>query len=233
MASTSGTSWVTSCVFAPVRITASGTPWASVMTWCLLPSFRRSVGFGPVCAPLKRLGPMRSRPPPVTSQVCRLRAVWLGAKHGASARRQLAAKRVGIASRSCRSRSPAPWAGSPTGCRSAARRRRPPAPAVVEGWAPAVRAWRSLGSNGAMSAHSASGRSGSAIRLGQPPSAPGRFVTPSNSRVTGRTTRSSGHHCRSTGRPANDHCQRSGDAGLHCSRRAEGLPSDASGHVSP
>jgi hypothetical protein len=26
------------------------------------------------------------------------------------------------------------------------------------------------------------------------------------SRVTGRTTKSSGHHCRSTGRPANDHC---------------------------
>ncbi|ALX44668.1 hypothetical protein AQ610_19230 (plasmid) [Burkholderia humptydooensis] len=34
--------------FAAVRMTASGMPCASTMRWCLLPSLRRSVGFGPV-----------------------------------------------------------------------------------------------------------------------------------------------------------------------------------------
>ncbi|SDE52632.1 hypothetical protein SAMN05421548_1693, partial [Paraburkholderia lycopersici] len=45
---TSDSSCVMSWRFAPVRMTASGMPCASTMRWCLLPSLRRSVGFGPV-----------------------------------------------------------------------------------------------------------------------------------------------------------------------------------------
>ena len=47
-----------------------------------LPSIRR---IRPRLRLLKRLGSMRSRPPPVTSRVCRFRAVRLNAQHGAAA----------------------------------------------------------------------------------------------------------------------------------------------------
>lgn len=49
--STSGSSCVTSCSFAPVIVVANGVPSPSAMTWCLVPAFRRSVGFGPVFSP--------------------------------------------------------------------------------------------------------------------------------------------------------------------------------------
>lgn len=48
IASTSASSCVMSLQFAAVKMTASGMPCASTMRWCLLPSLRRSVGFGPV-----------------------------------------------------------------------------------------------------------------------------------------------------------------------------------------
>src|SRR5262245_44924682 len=51
MASTNGSSWVTSLVFALVTLAARGMPWPSVTMWCLLPNLLRSVGLGPVFSP--------------------------------------------------------------------------------------------------------------------------------------------------------------------------------------
>ena len=56
-ASTSGSSWVTSCRLAPVTVTAiAARPEPSVSRWCFVPPFRRSTGLGPVRAPQKRRG---------------------------------------------------------------------------------------------------------------------------------------------------------------------------------
>ena len=52
MASMSGMSWVTSWRLPPVRVTARGTPPASLIRWCLLPGRPRSTGLGPTLAPL-------------------------------------------------------------------------------------------------------------------------------------------------------------------------------------
>lgn len=61
IASTSGSSWVTSCALAPVSRQASGMPLASVIRWCLLPSLRRSTGLGPVFSPPKAPAARQSR----------------------------------------------------------------------------------------------------------------------------------------------------------------------------
>ena len=50
IASTRSTIGTTSGTFAAVVVAVRGTPWASVITWCLLPFFRRSTGLGPVSA---------------------------------------------------------------------------------------------------------------------------------------------------------------------------------------
>ncbi len=42
---------MTSLRFPPVSDTASGMPWVSVMTWCLLPGRARSTGLGPLFGP--------------------------------------------------------------------------------------------------------------------------------------------------------------------------------------
>ncbi len=47
IASISGSNWVTSLRFAPVRIALTETPLASTRMWCLEPNRARSVGFGP------------------------------------------------------------------------------------------------------------------------------------------------------------------------------------------
>ena len=39
---------MTSLRFSPVSDTASGMPWPSVRTWCLLPGRARSTGLGPL-----------------------------------------------------------------------------------------------------------------------------------------------------------------------------------------
>ena len=51
IASTSGSDWVMSGALAFVSLAAKGIPRASVMIWCLLPNFLRSVGLGPVASP--------------------------------------------------------------------------------------------------------------------------------------------------------------------------------------
>lgn len=51
MASIRGSNWVTSLRLPPVRITASGVPWPSVIRWCFDPDRARSTGLGPVWSP--------------------------------------------------------------------------------------------------------------------------------------------------------------------------------------
>lgn len=43
-----GSNCVTSLRFPPVSDAASGMPWPSVRTWCLLPGRARSTGLGPL-----------------------------------------------------------------------------------------------------------------------------------------------------------------------------------------
>ncbi len=50
-ASTRGSSWVTSCRFAPVTAVARGVPAPSVRAWCFVPGLARSTGLGPVASP--------------------------------------------------------------------------------------------------------------------------------------------------------------------------------------
>src|ERR1700741_4297271 len=54
-ASSSGNAWVESWQFAPFSSIANGMPRPSQIKWRLLPRLARSVGFGPVCGPQKRL----------------------------------------------------------------------------------------------------------------------------------------------------------------------------------
>ena len=61
MASTNACNCMTSWRLAPVRITASGMPCASVMRWCFEPGRAQSVGFAPVFDLRPRLGLKRSR----------------------------------------------------------------------------------------------------------------------------------------------------------------------------
>ncbi len=108
---------------APLRMTASGMPCASTMRWCLLPSLRRSVGFGPVffppawreltsCRRWHALNLFRPggavRPAPFRGYV---------AIHRPSAMRRA------VPSRPCLSRSPFLAAAGSTQCPSAARTR--------------------------------------------------------------------------------------------------------------
>jgi hypothetical protein len=51
MAFSSGSSWVTSLWLPPVRRTASGVPWSSVIRWRLEPARPRWAGEGPVWIP--------------------------------------------------------------------------------------------------------------------------------------------------------------------------------------
>ncbi|GAA3596215.1 hypothetical protein GCM10022295_91490 [Streptomyces osmaniensis] len=52
MASSRGSSWVTSLRLPPVSRTASGVPCPSVIKWCFEPARPRSTGDGPVWLPL-------------------------------------------------------------------------------------------------------------------------------------------------------------------------------------
>ena len=47
----SGANSLTSWMLAAVTLEASGMPWPSVITWCLLPGLARSTGLGPVFSP--------------------------------------------------------------------------------------------------------------------------------------------------------------------------------------
>lgn len=83
IASTSGSSWVTSFRFAPVRIALTGTPLASTRIWCLEQGRPRSVGFGPVLRSPQRLVPTTNRQQRVRSRFDRPRATCRAAVRAA------------------------------------------------------------------------------------------------------------------------------------------------------
>ena len=120
MASTSASSCVMSCVFAAVRMTASGMPCASTMRWCLLPSLRRSVGFGPVFFPPARRESMSCRRAHARNRF-RHGAVRRATFRGCVARHPPLATRRAVASKLCPNRIPFPVAGGSTQCPSATR----------------------------------------------------------------------------------------------------------------
>lgn len=102
---TSGSSWVTSLRFAPVRIALTGTPLASTRTGCLEPGRARSVGFGPVFGPPQRLARTMNRQPHVRSRAGPTRAACRAAAHAICPTPRPAASRATDASRSRQSRS--------------------------------------------------------------------------------------------------------------------------------
>jgi hypothetical protein len=64
----------TSLRLPPVSDTASGMPWPSVRTWCLLPGRARSTGLGSLLGLCGPPGRERSRSPPATSRASSLPA---------------------------------------------------------------------------------------------------------------------------------------------------------------
>ena len=131
IASSVATSWVLSCVLAPVRTTPSGVPRASTTRWRFVPGLPRSVGFGPVAAPLFLPAGWRCRVPHGSSPVVRRRPAAPARRGAGWPTRPPSANHAAVASTTCPSRSPSPAAGTPTanwcaartGCRSA-----PPGP---------------------------------------------------------------------------------------------------------
>ena len=99
MASTSGSSWVTSLRFAPVRIALTGTPLASTRMWCLEPGRARSVGFGPVFRPPQRLAQMKSRRLLVRNPVRLPRVTSPAVACAIASTRRLSASRATVSSR--------------------------------------------------------------------------------------------------------------------------------------
>jgi hypothetical protein len=99
---------------APVRLTASGRPPASVRRWCLLPARALSTGLAPVCSPLVAPAHGSSRRRPASSRSHRPPAGARGEARAATSTPPPPASRAGGASRSCPSRSRAPAAAAPT-----------------------------------------------------------------------------------------------------------------------
>ena len=119
---------MTSLRLPPVSDTASGVPWPSVSTWCFEPVGARSTGLGPVFGP-----PLSARTWEL-SITARDQSSFPAACNSASStwcsrsRTRPHATRPACASKSCPTRSPVPWAGTPTASRCAARTRSRTAP---------------------------------------------------------------------------------------------------------
>src|SRR5205085_8864838 len=125
IASISGSSCVTSCALAAVKITASGIPPPSVITWCLLPAFALSVGLGPVFCPLLKPAPKSYQQPRVTSRVGRHYATSPAATRASVAIHRLLASRAAVASTSCHYRSPSLGVSPPSRCQFSGQREYP------------------------------------------------------------------------------------------------------------
>ena len=122
-ASTSGSSSVTSLRFPPVNEIASGTPFASVRTWCFEPARPRSTGLGPLLGRAEQPARAKSRSPPSTDPACPRGAAHRAGCGAGVARRRPCSIPPGAASRSCRTRTPTLAAGTPIGSRCAVRTR--------------------------------------------------------------------------------------------------------------
>jgi hypothetical protein len=121
MASTSGSSCVTSLRFAPVRMTLTGTPFASTRTWCLDPGRARSVGFGPVFGPPQRLARTMNRQPRMKNRSGQIPAACRVVARAACPTPRPAASRATDASKSLQSRSPTGLADGSIASLSSAR----------------------------------------------------------------------------------------------------------------
>lgn len=106
--SSRGRSWVTSLRTPPVSDTASGMPWLSVRTWCLLPGRARSTWLGPLPSLCGPPGRGRSRSPPSTGPVASPTAASSAAPGAVGPTPRPRSRPPGAASRSCPSRSPVP-----------------------------------------------------------------------------------------------------------------------------
>lgn len=109
------------CRLAALRMTASGMPCASTMGCCLLPSLRRSVGFGPVFS--RQHGANRGAVDERTREIDFATATQFGEQRFVDA---LPDSRFlpchgGVAGKLRPNRIPFPAAGGPTQCPSAAR----------------------------------------------------------------------------------------------------------------
>lgn len=122
IASISGSSWVMSLRLAPVSISDSGMPCASVRRWCFEPGRARSVGLGPVFDPTPLHGWRRNRRRHVTNRGGPLHAAWPGVPRASGPKRRPSARYADVASSSCQSHNPFPGAASPKECRTAGRK---------------------------------------------------------------------------------------------------------------
>jgi hypothetical protein len=109
-----GCSMFDSWALAGVSSIASGTPLPSTIRCCLVPSFPRSVGFGPVSWPPLLLARSTHRAPLATTQSDRLHPARRVEPGAAGPTLQPPANRATAASTSCRSRTPFPAASTPT-----------------------------------------------------------------------------------------------------------------------
>ncbi len=112
---------MTSSTFAAVVMTLSGAPRPSQIRWCLLPVFRRSTGDGPVSAPPFSRGCGTHPRRPWTSRAGRPRSAQQAGPGAVGRRRPPAATGRAVASRSARSRIPAPAPGVARRCRCRGR----------------------------------------------------------------------------------------------------------------
>src|ERR1700691_4604399 len=116
-----GCNMLHSWALAGVSSTASGTPLPSTIRCCFVPSFPRSVGFGPVSWPPLLLAHSTHRAPLATSRSDRLLQARRAEPGAVAPTRPLSANRVAAASTSCRNRTPSPAASTPTRSPSGAR----------------------------------------------------------------------------------------------------------------
>ncbi|MGC0343110.1 hypothetical protein RKD20_008144 [Streptomyces sp. SLBN-8D4] len=123
-----------SLTFAAVVTTCSGVPLPSQIRWCLLPVLRRSTGDGPVAAPPFSREPGSRPRMRDSSRVRWLRSARRAARGAVTRRRRPSAIGPVAASRSVRSRNPAPGSGVARPCTGG---RRTGCPAGIAGPPPA------------------------------------------------------------------------------------------------
>lgn len=132
MASSSASKGTLSWTLAPVRMKASGIPRRSVIRWRLVPGLPRSVGFGPVAAPLFSPRWMNCPCRHGSSQSCPRPEAGAAIRDAGGPTRPLPANPAIVASRSRPSRTPSPLGASPTEYPCAAQTACPSVPHAPE-----------------------------------------------------------------------------------------------------
>ena len=114
-----------SCWFAGPTRMLSGIPLESVIRWCLVPFFPRSVGFGPIASPPFLPGCLMHPRQLAPSQSFRHRSRLQAGSGAVGPISQALATRSTCASKSCRCRSPSLSADPPSECLFSARTKSP------------------------------------------------------------------------------------------------------------